>query len=366
MRKIVPDLTKELLSHFGDVKNVGSSDPFLIKTFRELVEHTAKLSFTNKDHLLFYRGQSNDYLNKAGNSSFYPSIYRGEYLPKRDITHRFTILDGASKSLVNLFELNKIEGYQELKKRRSIQWSIIQHYEVCETPLLDFTHSLRVACSFASINNDNEFGYIFIFGLPYITNRITVNSEHDLINIRLLSICPPTALRPYFQEGYLAGTDEITYDYDSKSELDFNNRLIAKFKFPNTSSFWGKGFNKIPEQALYPNQDPIFDLCNQIKNFTDRELKSGDLGDFLKSWALLEEKIISKTRGLTKRSLSIMESIRYLFENNLMSEELMYLIDRLRKYRNLLVHSPQKMTSDEIRKYFAFLDEAHKKFDKRG
>jgi len=60
---------------------------------------------------------------------------------------------------------------------------------------------LRVACSFATMDNENEFAYIFVFGLPYFTNRITINSEHDIINIRLLSICPPTALRPYFQEG---------------------------------------------------------------------------------------------------------------------------------------------------------------------
>ena len=62
------------------------------------------------------------------------------------------------------------------------------------------------------------------FGLPYITNRISVNSEQDLVNVRLLSICPPDALRPYFQEGYLAGTDEVTTDYDSKDELDFTKR----------------------------------------------------------------------------------------------------------------------------------------------
>lgn len=70
-------------------------------------------------------------------------------------------------------------------------------------------------------DNNEEFGYVYVFGFPYITNRISRNSEHDLINVRLLSICPPTALRPYFQEGYLAGTDEVTTNFDSKSELDF-------------------------------------------------------------------------------------------------------------------------------------------------
>jgi len=229
MRRIQPELTDELLKHFGDPTKIGSTAPFQVETFRDLVEHTAKLSFKNKDHLIFYRGQTTDYKNKAGSSTFYPSIYRGDYLPMRELTNRFDILEGASKALVDLFEKEEIEGYKELKRRKAVQWSVLQHYEVCHTPYLDFTHSLRVACSFATMDNTEDFAYIFAFGLPYLTNRISINSEHDLINIRLLSICPPTAFRPYFQEGYLAGTDDITTNYDTKNELDFNNRLLAKF-----------------------------------------------------------------------------------------------------------------------------------------
>src|SRR5687768_15007305 len=114
MRRIQPELTEELLKHFQDPSNVGSSEPYSVNSFRELVEHTAKLSFKNKDHLIFYRGQPEDYKNKAGNSSFYPSIYRGDYLPYRELANRFDILEGASKALVNLFEEHKIEGAKEL------------------------------------------------------------------------------------------------------------------------------------------------------------------------------------------------------------------------------------------------------------
>jgi hypothetical protein len=113
MRCIQPELTEELLNHFGDPTLVGSTAPFPVATFRELVEHTAKLAFKNKDHLIFYRGQSTDYKNKTGNSSFYPSIYRGDYLPVRELTNRFDILEGASEALVNLFEREKIEGKHE-------------------------------------------------------------------------------------------------------------------------------------------------------------------------------------------------------------------------------------------------------------
>ncbi len=55
MRRIQPELTDELLKYFGDPTKVGSTDPFPVATFRELVEHTTKLAFKNKDHLIFYR-----------------------------------------------------------------------------------------------------------------------------------------------------------------------------------------------------------------------------------------------------------------------------------------------------------------------
>ena len=104
MRSIVPELTDELLKHFKDQRKVASATPFQINSFRELVEHNAKLAFKNKDHLLFYRGQTTDYINKAGSSTFYPSIYRGDYILARELAYKFDILNGLSESLVSLFE----------------------------------------------------------------------------------------------------------------------------------------------------------------------------------------------------------------------------------------------------------------------
>lgn len=364
MRRIQPELTEELLKYFEDPTKVGSSEPFPVATFRELVEHTAKLAFKNKDHLIFYRGQSTDYKNKAGNSSFYPSIYRGDYLPIRELTYRFDILDGASKALVDLFEKEKIEGYKELKRRKAVQWSVLQHYEVCHTPYLDFTHSLRVACSFATMDSKKDFAYVFVFGLPYLTNRITINSEHDLINIRLLSICPPTAYRPYFQEGYLAGTDDITFIYDTKNELDFNNRLLAKFVIPNNKSFWGRGFDPIPKKSLYPDNDPIFELCQQIKGIADKELKTGDLGEFLKSWADLEEILVNSASKQNDRFLTVREANRLLVESREIDKEIYYQIERLRTFRNTLVHTPKKITTGQLQDYLVMVEEIIKQLRK--
>jgi hypothetical protein len=157
-----------------------------VTNFRALVEHVAKLAYVNPDELLFFRGQDKDYQSKAGGTTLYPSIYRGDPL--------------------------------------------------------------------AQLRSTDPMGYVYVFGPPYLTNRISINSEHDIVNVRLLSICPPSALRPCFQEGYLAGTADVTTDFDSKTELDFRNRLIAKFGISRARTFWGSGFDPIPESALYPRR----------------------------------------------------------------------------------------------------------------
>ena len=64
MRQIHGNLTKELRNHTSP-KEVGKDSGYPVKSFRKLVEQVAKLAYLNKDYLLFFRGQKNDYRNKA-------------------------------------------------------------------------------------------------------------------------------------------------------------------------------------------------------------------------------------------------------------------------------------------------------------
>lgn len=353
MRSIEGKITNKLATHVNP-KDVASGDGSPVNTYRELVEHTASLAYLNKDHLLFYRGQGVDFKNKNDKSTFYPSIYRGDYLPKREVEHRFDILSQASSKLIDLLSTRTKDGTHELKRKKYIQWSILQHYEVCGTPLIDFTHSLRVACSFALLNNRNSHAYIYVFALPYITNRISINSEHDLVNIRLLSICPPDALRPYFQEGYLAATSDIEHEYDSKSELDFNKRLIVKFKIPNDKSFWGRDFKIIPKSALYPKGDVFDSICKEIELDVRRELKPGEIGEFLSQWTGLEDEVVSMNNQAREHN-TFFSSLKQIRENKLLEPSLINNIDKLRRFRNDLVHSPKNISEKDISPYMELL-----------
>lgn len=356
MRPIKGRLTSELHKHTNP-KNVGKDDGFLIQTYRELVEQVAKLAYLNKDYLLFFRGQKNDFKNKAEKSTFYPTIYRGDHVTQEELDYRFDKLNSASKILVELFSKHKIQGLTELKRKKLIQWSILQHYEVTETPLIDITQSLRVACSFAQLLNEYKTAYIYVFGLPYYSNRISTNSEQDLVNIRLLSITPPKALRPYFQEGFLIGTDDITNEYENKSELDLNNRLIAKFKIPNNDDFWGEHFDRIPKDALYPQNDIIEEICKEIENQIQIELAPLNIGNFLKLWANLENSLIKRSQKYTRETHRLRDALYILmkYEENL--AHIYREIDSIRMFRNKVVHKPMSVANGELKDQIIFLNQ---------
>jgi len=347
MRTIEPTLNPRLSAAMKS-SSVAATNAFYVGTYRGLVQHVAELAYLNKDVLFFFRGQHLDYKSKAGGSTYYPSIYRDDYLPQHELRHRFEILDEAARRLLQRFEDEGIEGRTELRRKRYIQWSILQHYGVCRSPLLDLTHSLRVACSFAQLDNPQERGYVVILGLPYLTGRISVNSEHDLVNVRLLSICPPAAVRPYFQDGYLAGTEYVTTEYDSKTELDFRNRLVAKFEIPTGRDFWGAGFSAIPRAVLFPAGDQVEKLCASIEVSLRGELLPGELGTFITEWSMLESSLLERARELASRNLSPREAIRTLEHSGQIDESLAHQLDRLRIFRNDVVHRPDKVEADSV------------------
>jgi hypothetical protein len=360
MREITPQLTLELERHIGDQK-VPRSDPFSVDRFSQLMRHIAQLAFANKDYLLFFRGQSRDYQNRARGSTFYPSIYRGDQVPKDEIKLRFARLANAEKQLIKLSnELDSISR-REVQRRRYVRWSILQHYEVCATPLLDVTHTAQVACSFAQLDNDGDGAHVFVFGLPYIGNRIAINSEHEIINVRLLSICPPDALRPYFQDGYVVGTDDVTDDYDSKTELDFSRRLIAKFAIPNSDAFWDEGFSKVPKEVLYPVNDKMRDLCKRSVPEITPESGQTAIGNFLTAWIALETLIVQIASRSEDRIPTIVEAIKRLRRLERIDGEFERALHSLRQVRNRIVHGTSTLEPREVAHFTEIAAAAHEK-----
>ncbi len=246
------------------------SDPMRVYTYDELVRNVAQILHRNRNLTLFYRGQSSDHKNQEGRSTILPNIYRRNVdESKLFLKERFKILDGKVQELKTQFSESKIKlaGTSLLSKYPEIAWSILQHYEVCPTPLLDLTHSLHVACSFAFDRNEGKTGIVYVLGMPWANDAIGYNTYEELVNIRLLSVCPPQAQRPFFQEGYLVGPfPNYRLDAPSRTEqFDLARRTIAKFEIPIVSTFWGLGFSRIPSEKLYQGNDIVDEICNKLK-----------------------------------------------------------------------------------------------------
>ena len=251
------------------LEEILKSDAKRINSYDELVKNVAQILHRNRNLSLYYRGQSSDY-KVEGKTIIMPSIYRKKNDEKKlMLKERFELLKEKVSSLQKLFRDSTIKyaGTSLLNKYPEIAWSLLQHYEICDTPLLDLTHSLHVACSFAFDRNNGDTGIIYVLGMPWQTDAIGYNTYEELVNIRLLSVCPPQAQRPFFQEGYLAGPFP-NYQLDNPNrvnQFDFGRRLIAKFEIPmKDKNFWGVGFDRIPREKLYQNNDQIKLICEKL------------------------------------------------------------------------------------------------------
>lgn len=244
--------------------DVRASKPLVVSSYKKLVKQVAEISYYNRKYNVYFRGQDKEYLNRRKMTVIRPTFYR-DYESNNNINEQLEKLKRADKILVKKLS-SKGQHDETFKQFEEIRWAILQHYGVCKTPLIDLTTSLRAACSFA-LNNNRESGILYVLGLPNINGSISFYVEEQLSILKLLCICPPLALRPHFQDGYLA----CTFPFDRKSVhmryLDFSRRLLAKFKLVNTSGkFWSKEFMCIPQNALYPNdEDEVYQICEDIK-----------------------------------------------------------------------------------------------------
>lgn len=277
-------IAKERLFSFTDTGRLASRTCLSIrkdrgcrvKNYLDLATRVAKLQYKNPNYVMLFRGQPDDYRRRSRNnpnsdfSTLKPNLFRGSPAPSATkLQRRFDRLAVAENHLVAEFERARFPDLERLQRHRILRWSILQHYEVCKTPLLDVTHSLRIAASFATHEARGE-AYLFVLGVPNISGAITASAEAGLQIIRLASVCPPAAVRPHIQEGYLLGEYPDMGAYHQKQfyphhEIDFGRRVAAKFRF-DPDEFWrNTEFPLIGKDALYPNRnDRMYQIAESI------------------------------------------------------------------------------------------------------
>lgn len=249
------------------------SPGLIVKTYVDLVQCVAEVSYKNREFMPLLRGQVDDHLTirtLVPKSSIVPTIYRpgpGQRVVKSNLLNeRYQALD-----IAKLQFLKMIDGLQTSAEFRKsdyidfdeIAWAVFQHYEVLPTPLIDVTQSLMVACTFALTNNTNRYGYVYVLGLESMNPTVyfSYNTRHQLI--RLMSLMPKIARRPLHQEGYLVGNYPIRRSQGTNNNLA--NRMLAKFRIP-TKGFWNRNYRPFPINALLPKQDEMDSILSPLRS----------------------------------------------------------------------------------------------------
>ena len=220
--------------------SVAAAEPYGAKSFEHLMRLVAGVSAYNPNYAILFRGQPRDYrIGSKRASSILPGIYRNVPADEAQagalLAKRFETLRKASDLLVRALDGKETKKFVA---RRVQQWAMIQHYGICDTPLLDLTRSLRVACWFALDGaGDRDLPVLYVFGMPYMHDRIALDSNDELFQMNLMSLLPPNAERPAFQEGVLVGYEQPDKKRQAIKESDFSRRLLAKISLPCTSEF---------------------------------------------------------------------------------------------------------------------------------
>lgn len=251
--------SSSMVSHM--VTRVKVAHPMKVDSYSELVDFVSLLSSYNNKYILFFRGQSQEYRMNGPYPSVYPKFFR-DYFNKK---HNFNQL---KDRLVTKTELLRQKSHDRqpqfpesllLYQNTHIAWALLQHYEICNTPLVDVTQSIHVAASFALLKkpkSSDSKGIIYVFALPWPSKDYYRNIQEDIFLIRLAGITPSDAKRPYRQEAFTVSSADFTFENKEEFEkYDLANRLVCKFEINNSPEFWGETIHPLPESFLAPEDD---------------------------------------------------------------------------------------------------------------
>jgi hypothetical protein len=253
-----------------------------VSNFDKLTDAVTKLNFYNPNLNLYFRGQTRDHKIKRRRENektmLLPGAYRKKISPDKEASSEYLtgVLPAMKEDLMK--ELQQLPSWKRRRHRLLVkgmqhfdetQWAILQHYE-CETPLLDVTQSLEVACWFAThelpTGVPSEEGFLYVLGLPNIHGHISFFPCDGIVMVKLQSACPPEAKRPHYQQGYLVGSTPHTPQPYTYRPRDVALRLVAKCRIGDPGTFWNTvGNHRLSLSTLMPKEDRMKHIVDEIR-----------------------------------------------------------------------------------------------------
>lgn len=247
------------------VHEIAATVGVTCRHFDHLQDLVAKVGYYNPHHDIFLRGQGADFADPHGRSSLVATLFRVGSMEELDRV--LEKLKGAGERL--LVGCAGRSGTRALERFVWARWSLLQHYGVAPTPVVDVTRSPRIAASFATSGGGSD-GYVYVIGLPYSNGNLTFDLATEVVIANLRNLMPPDARRPHWQQGYLVGSypDELGWEPPGRRKADrippmqrhnLAQRLLCKVRIPaaDLPSFWPGDNPPLPWSKLLPDEDPV-------------------------------------------------------------------------------------------------------------
>jgi len=247
-----------------DVNSIIETDPMQVNAYSEMVDMVSKLAWFNRQYVLFFRGQDVEYNVGSRFPTVYPTYFRKYILKAMSFEDLMYTLGTKQDELKekNHNRQPRFHGASSIFSLLHVRWALLQHYNICDTPLVDITQSLHVAASFALQKESKDTvktGIVYVFALPWPSRHYHRNKEEDIYLVRLAGVTPPQAKRPYRQEAYAVMSKDVDFkQQDSLERYDLAKRLVCKFKINDSKDFWGESFNSLSESFLSPKDDVFY------------------------------------------------------------------------------------------------------------
>jgi len=249
------------------VTGIAEGPGVTCRHFDQLQDLVAQVGYYNPHHDLFLRGQGADWGDAHGRSSLVATLFRVGSVD--ELGGQAAALRDAERRL--LAACPGRPGARALERFAWARWSLLQHYGVAPTPVVDVTRSPRTAASFATAGVDGD-GYVYVIGLPYPDGNLTFDLATECVIANLRNLMPPDARRPHWQQGYLVGSypGECDWEAPARKRADrippmqrqnLAQRLLCKVRIPGEAqgSFWPDDNPPLPWSKLLPDEDPVRD-----------------------------------------------------------------------------------------------------------
>lgn len=253
------------------INSIAAAEPYKIGNYAQLNDLVAKLAHANRSYVLFFRGQKQEH--RLGNRfpTIYPTLFRKHISQGISLDELFQQLENEQEMLRirNHFRKPRFAGASSVMSSFQLRCALLQHYEICDTPMIDVSQSLHVATSFALGGNEkgsDKSGIIYVLALPWPSKNYHNNKEEDLYLVRLAGITPPQAKRPYRQEAFAVMSNDLATTQIQNLDLqrlDFANRLVCKFEINKSKEFWNNIAQPLPKSFLSPKQDIFYQFMKK-------------------------------------------------------------------------------------------------------